>query len=216
MTSAVRLELYTLTGTLRVGALAADLDEKSEIDAQIVTLDGAVELLDVGLELEGFFTKPGDASYGFITRVRSLDSKTGQLQCTPPQSIHRLQRREFLRIEISLPVAVAVAGPRRDKEPGPDGWCQATAFDMSAAGLGVTCAQVLPVGQVVIARFSLPTRHGPLEIENRALITRISLDAQAPDSGLLAYGLVLVDLPRILEESMVAAVHWLQTAEHAD
>jgi c-di-GMP-binding flagellar brake protein YcgR len=214
MTDAVRLEFYTLTGSLRLGAFASALDDQTSIAAQIVTMDGALEQLEVGLDLEGFYTRPGDASYAFVTRIVALDTKSGELRCSPPQRVHRLQRREFLRLPLTIRVDLAVAGPRRLTEPGPSGWCEATATNVSAAGLGVSCAEVLPVGQVVLTRFSLPTRHDPLDVETRSLVTRIALDPERQDdSSRLAYGLVFVDLARPVEEAIVAAVHWMQAEQ---
>jgi hypothetical protein len=217
MTDAVRLEFYTLTGSLRLGAFAASVDDQTSISANIVTMDGALEQLEVGLELEGFYTRPGDAGYGFVTRIVAVDTRSGELRCSPPQRIHRLQRREFLRLPLTIRVDLAVAGPRRLNEPGPTGWCEATATNVSAAGLGVTCAEVLPVGQVVLSRFSLPTRYEQLVVETRSLVTRIALDPEREESSArLAYGLVFVDLARPLEEAIVAAVHWMQAEQRRD
>jgi len=214
MADSVRLEFYTMTGSLRVGAFASEVDDQSSIAAQIVTMDGALEQLEVGLDLEGFYTRPGDASYAFVTRIVALDTKSGELRCSPPQRVHRLQRREFLRLPLTLRVALALAGPRRLNEPGPTGWCEATATNVSAAGLGVSCDQVLPVGQVVLTRFTLPTRHEPLAVETRSLVTRIALDPErVEESSRLAYGLVFVDLARPVEEAIVAAVHWMQSQQ---
>ncbi|MCU1343746.1 MAG: hypothetical protein JWL70_12, partial [Acidimicrobiia bacterium] len=68
-----------------------------------------------------------------------------------------------------------------------------------------------PVGQVVLTRFTLPTRTEPLAVETRSLVTRIALEPdQEAEGSRLAYGLVFVDLARPVEEAIVAAVHWMQ------
>lgn len=206
MEASVRLDLRTPTGAFQCGALAPCPVDGRPIEGRIVAVDGNVELLSVGLELDGVFTQPGDASYGFATQVVAFDPRTGQVRCSPPQRIHRMQRRVCLRVPIDLRIELAVAGPRRRSEPGHSGWLTATTFDLGIAGIGVVAHQVLGVDQIVLCRLALPLHDGDDVLEIRARVTRIGLEPGDPDAApVFNYGLEFMDLAEHAERRLQAA-----------
>lgn len=183
-----------------------------------MSVDGNVELLTVGLHLDGVYTQPGDASYGFATQVVAFDPRSGLMRCSPPQQIHRMQRRVCVRIGVEIGVELALAGPRRSNEPGHNGWITASGIDLGIAGIGIVARHVLAVEQVVLCRMALPYQHGHDLLEVRARVTRIGLEPGDPDDPpVFNYGLEFCDLGDQAEQRLVDALdHVLAARHHTD
>ena len=87
-----------------------------------------------------------DAIYQFASRIHSYSRNNGRrLVLAPPQSLRRIQRRQFVRIEMSSPVAYTVVPDAVDWSDWENSltWTESHLVDISAGG-----AQIRTTGDV--------------------------------------------------------------------
>lgn len=95
-----------------------------------------------------------DAAYQFNSEVRQQAKK---IILTPPRRLHRIQRRQFARVEYSSRVTAAHIRPDQDWEDYRDKltWHNGFTVDVSAGGVQTSGDCGLPKGALALLRLSL-------------------------------------------------------------
>lgn len=127
-----------------------------------------------------------DAAYEFTSRIRQRkEGGQGYAILTPPRSIRRVQRRQFVRIEMLSDVSYIVWEPGIDwADPKTDDkWQHTRTIDFSAGGLLIRCCDSLQVDDLLVAR---PQYFQEIEIPTTvlAICRRIAKDDHGRMAGI--------------------------------
>lgn len=99
-----------------------------------------------------------DAIYQFASRIRSYTRGSGRrLVLSPPQSMRRIQRRQFVRIEMSAAVEYFVIPAAMDWGEWEESitWAESRTVDVSAGGLQFKVNSSVYVDDIVLVRVSI-------------------------------------------------------------
>lgn len=120
-------------------------------------VDGSTRLRD-NLDITVVVTRQ-DAAYEFSSRIKQRKAGTGEgfAFLTPPRSIRRVQRRQFVRIDLVSDVSYIVWQPGIDwtSETTDDAWRHSRTIDISAGGVLVRADETLQVDDLVVLRPAL-------------------------------------------------------------
>jgi c-di-GMP-binding flagellar brake protein YcgR len=109
-----------------------------------------------GAGLKFAFTRQNDGLYG--VQVNVLNAKSGEIQVAHTTDIRRNQLRQFVRIELSLPVRFRLlkTGDPEKSEIRRGEIVDAKMSDISGGGLSFLCESALKAGDLVSVSFALP------------------------------------------------------------
>lgn len=174
-------------GPLRTYVLAAD-EERVVLALPIVHRRWIVP--PAGSPVRVVYRDPADdradrGLYGFETVViKASVEPEPELHLAAPRRIERVQRRNWVRLDVSLPVRVA-------RVDAPDGGWNARTCDLSGGGLRLRCDELLQPGELVALRVSFP---GGWEAAARGRVVRI---VEGQDGG-REYGIQFTEIdPRV-------------------
>lgn len=190
---------FVLVGTTDGAAIAARVEKAFHQELVLYSVDG--DLFSAGLvpprRVDIEYSVPGDATYRAAGLVTSAEQRDGRVVVRLVEPPARVQARKFVRLDVAMPVRLALVGA--DRETTPLGTFPGN--DLSAGGLAlrVSADHALTVDDVVSCSFELPTRQGPLAVMTDATVVR----RQGTDCGLAFAALA----PR-LEQAIVAAINW--------
>ena len=94
-----------------------------------------------------------DAIYQFASRIRSYTRGTGRrLVLTPPQSMRRIQRRQFVRIQMSSTVAFSIVPEALDWNDWENSltWTESHLVDISAGGVQILGDDTIHEGDILL------------------------------------------------------------------
>ncbi len=92
-----------------------------------------------------------DAVYEFTSRIRRYNSEAHNLYLlTPPKQLRRVQRRQFVRIDISEKVEVAVTAPELDG--GEIEWQQFSSRNISGGGMLLRGSYEVHAGDILLLK----------------------------------------------------------------
>lgn len=147
-------------------------------------VDGSTRLRD-NLDITVVVTRQ-DAAYEFSSRIRQRKSGgEGFAFLTPPRSIRRVQRRQFVRIEMVSDVSYIVWQPGIDwtSEATDAAWQHTRTIDVSGGGVLVRSEESLQVDDLVVMR---PVLFGELGLPETVLglCRRVTSDDHGRLAGL--------------------------------
>ncbi|MBD3257616.1 hypothetical protein GF377_04225 [candidate division GN15 bacterium] len=94
-----------------------------------------------------------DAIYQFASRIRSYSTNNGRrMVLAPPQSMRRIQRRQFVRIQMSADVKYAVIPEAIDWKEWEDSltWSESHMVDISAGGIQIKTTDKIAQDDLVL------------------------------------------------------------------
>lgn len=132
-------------------SLVLDFREGEEIVIGVPMAGGEEIVVEVGTQLQ-VQTMHRDAVRRFTTAVvRRRHVPSPCLYLTWPDEVQRIQRREHVRVEVTVPVAVRMPNGEQ-KAPVVSGYTA----DLSAGGVRLNLPQALPSGPDVVLELNLP------------------------------------------------------------
>jgi c-di-GMP-binding flagellar brake protein YcgR len=102
------------------------------------------------------FTRQGDGMYGIQVRVKEVEA--GSLRLFHTLELRRNQLRQFLRVDLNLPIKIRMlktADPKNSALAGGE-IMETHMADVSGGGLSFLCEKSLKPGDVISVSFSLP------------------------------------------------------------
>ncbi len=111
-----------------------------------------------GSEVRLVFARQGDGVYGIQTEICRIDSPSS-FDCLHTLNFKRNQMRQYVRIEVDLPIRIRVLRPLQDAGSITDEnlFIDAKLVDISGGGLSFLHEKSFVPGDTVSMRFSLPT-----------------------------------------------------------
>jgi c-di-GMP-binding flagellar brake protein YcgR len=94
-----------------------------------------------------------DALYGFESNVLAM-TKLPILFVSSPQVFYRIQRREFFRLRVNLPVEYALL---EEEHQEPVAWRRGFVAELSEYGLKMIANQLVPRDTPIAVKFTVPT-----------------------------------------------------------
>lgn len=117
--------------------------------------------LSLGSEINIRVALEADATYLCICRVRNWSQTPPALVLTFPHLVHRIQRRNFVRVDAEIPIRM-IFHDQSDKSAAPF-VLDTMSTDLSGGGMLVRCPYALPIYQDVEMEITLPSLLDPLE-----------------------------------------------------
>ena len=96
-----------------------------------------------------------DAMYQFMSTIKKTLGRGGrQFILSPPRRLERVQRRMFVRVELSSPLSYAQIVPLGDWQSYDDrlAWHQSRTYDISGGGTQFQADDELPVGTLLLLK----------------------------------------------------------------
>jgi len=111
-----------------------------------------------GQEIKLVFARQGDGVYGVQVEICRVDSAS-TFECLHTMKFRRNQMRQFVRMEVHLPVHVRLVAPAQADDPSPaiGEQSEATLSDISGGGVSFVGEKAYVPGDVVSLRFVLTT-----------------------------------------------------------
>ena len=131
-------------------------------DEFVLTLQYNVDKEEVchitpGDEIKFAFTRQSDSAYGVVFEVISADG-SGTIKVLNTLNFRRNQLRQYIRIELSIPLKFRLVSTVDDKKSDVRRGevVDAKMSDISGGGMSFLCERSLRVGDVILVSFSLP------------------------------------------------------------
>jgi len=122
------------------------------------------------------YTVPGAASVSIVTRVARLERRGAPvvvLALPPDKRIGAVQRRQFVRLDVSLPLTYTILyWPRDTRRQGET--YQSRTRDLSAGGAQILCPEEYPVGTQLEMDLELPAEVVHVKAEVVREVERLS------------------------------------------
>ncbi len=125
-----------------------------------------------------------DAIYTFTGIVEELTREIiHQLTIRPGSSAERIQRRQFFRAKLVIPVEFVLQNPQSgDSDSKPQAVVfKATTYDISGSGLAIRYKNPLPSGALLDARFTFPGEESVIKVVCQVVhCTNLSAASEPP------------------------------------
>lgn len=110
-----------------------------------------------GDEIKFAFTRQSDSAYGIVFTVVSADG-TGTIKVLQTLNFRRNQLRQYIRIELSIPLKFRLISTVDDKKSDvrKGEVVDAKMSDISGGGMSFICERSLRVGDLILTSFALP------------------------------------------------------------
>ena len=184
--------------------------EGSNICLAWPTENGLRISIRAGEEVFLSFTRE-DAAYGLRANVEKTVSEPVPLVVVKPVgSVTRTQRREFVRVGVSLPVEmIGVVPSPADPDTEPVVLLiKGKTLDVSGGGFSVYYKDAVPTGTTFEAKFSLPGNSEELHL--RVKLVRCERRSDAQGSRIHRLGLMFLDMPESTRSRIVRFVFGVQ------
>lgn len=151
-----------------------------------------------------------DAAYGMRAKVEStVNQPLPVVVVEPLGKVTRTQRRDFVRVKVSIPVELIGATDRANTDETPVVLLiKARTVDMSGGGFSVYYKDAVALGTVFETRFSLPGIAEEFHIHSKLVRCERRSDAQG--SRIHRLGLMFADMPESTRSRIVRFVFGIQ------